>query len=603
MNSSLRVGQRLAANPLIHTVVIALLLFFVVQGVGPSSYYGYLITIALLYGVAAIGLDVPAGMLGQLSLAQGASMAVGAYTTGILITKHGWPLLPALFVACVFGFAVGAIMAIPAGRLGLIGLAIVSLGLTLVVSDFVTANASLTGGPNGMLGIVTSFAGGSTDLGASSMFTVVLVTCALAYLVHWRLRLSTFGRACLAVRDDDLGATALGISGYRHVVIGFGVGSGIGAVAGGLYAVVASVITPDLFGIQLSILILLMVIFGGAGTRLGPVLGAAVIGVLPIVLSNDPTISVYLYGGILIVSMRILPRGLIRRTGGPVPPRALPPADADTGPLLAVDGQALPSADSVGVLAVNHPAPLEFSGRPVLEVSGVSRSFDGVRALKEANLSIHPGEVVAIIGSNGSGKTTLLNVVCGYYRAESGGSIQLAGHDITTARPRVTARRGISRTFQVPKVFPSLSIDEHLALARARATQRDPAFDRIAMEFLASTGVLDSRRREARVLSQGHLRFLEVGVAALRGPHVLLLDEQAAGLSQEEMIRLGELIRQLAAHGVAVGLIEHHLDWVRSIADRVIVMHLGEQIWTGSPDELTASNIVRNAYLMGVADG
>lgn len=209
---------------------------------------------------------------------------------------------------------------------------------------------------------------------------------------------------------------------------------------------------------------------------------------------------------------------------------------------------------------------------------------------------------MAVIGSNGSGKTTLLNVVCGYYRAQ-GGQVLLADRDITLARPRVIANLGVSRTFQVPKVFPSLSIEEHLALARSQAAHpRSQVFEDIAQKFLGATGLLDNPGQEARTLSQGALRFLELAVAILRAPHVLLLDEPAAGLSAEEMGRLKELIEDLSACGVGVALVEHHLDWVRSIADRIIVMHLGEQIWAGAPDDLLRSEIVRDAYLLGVAN-
>jgi branched-chain amino acid transport system permease protein len=602
---ALKVSGRVGANPIFHTIAVTVLVLGVGLSFGAGSYYGYLITIAVLYGIAAIGLNVPAGFLGQLSLGQGAAMAVGAYTSAILIVDHKWPLLPTLVICFVIGFLVGVLMAVPAARLGLIGLAIVTLGFTLIVSDIIISQVSLTGGVNGKLGIYAALISGN-PLSSRGIFLVVVITCALTYLAHWRLRVSTFGRACLAVRDEDLGAAALGISSYTHVVLGFGIGSGVGAVAGGLYAMVSTIITPDLFGIQLSILILLMVIFGGPGTRFGPVIGATIIGLLPILLSNDPTTSVYLYGAILIVSMRLLPRGLFPRTSAPIERRSWRRATASQDPagrttsapapnVLTPHVATAPAVDSDELVTVVNEAV-------ALDVKDVSRSFGGVQAVSRANLTIHRGEVVAIIGSNGSGKTTLLNLVCGYYRTETG-HVRLIGQDITAARPRTIARRGISRTFQVPKIFPSLSIEEHLALARARATRQNPMFEQVALDFLQATGLSDKPKREARTLAHGSLRFLEVAMAVLRTPEVLLLDEPAAGLSGDEMLRLGDLIRQLAALGVGVALIEHHLDWVRSVADRIIVMHLGEQIWDGSPDDLMHSDVVRDAYLLGVANG
>ncbi len=592
-------AKRIGAQPLAHTTVVTALIIAIGFKVGPGSYYGYLMTIALLYGIATIGLNIPAGMLGQLSLGQGAAMALGGYTAAILIVNDHWPLLPALVACLAVGFVVGVLMAIPAARLGVIGLAVVTLGFTLIVSDGITGLSGLTGGPNGKSGVEAPLISGA-DLTSNSLFVVVTITCALAYLVHWKIRVSRFGRSCLAVRDEELGATALGISSYRHIVAGFAIGSAVGALSGGLYGVVATIVTPDLFGIQLSVLILLMVIFGGPGTQFGPVVGATVIGLLPILLASHPTFSVYAYGLILIVAMRLLPHGVIRRTAAPVQSGArLLRGRRIPRPTAGESSAHAPAAPDASVTAAPDAS---VPAQVILQTKDVSRSFGGVIALSNADLTIHRGEVVAVIGSNGSGKTTLLNVVCGYYRAQ-GGQVLLADRDITLARPRVIANLGVSRTFQVPKVFPSLSIEEHLALARSRAAHpRSQVFEDIAQKFLGATGLLDNPGQEARTLSQGALRFLELAVAILRAPDVLLLDEPAAGLSAEEMGRLKELIEDLSACSVGVALVEHHLDWVRSIADRIIVMHLGEQIWAGAPDDLLRSEIVRDAYLLGVAN-
>jgi branched-chain amino acid transport system permease protein len=560
---------RVVANPLVHAPLFGLILAAVTLGGTLSAYHAFLATITLVYVIATLGLNVTAGFLGQLSLGQGAAFGVGAYVAAILTLDHGWPVaftLPAGFAA---GAVLGALIAVPAARLGLIGVAMVSLGTTLVLSDVVLALHGTTGGAAGRAGILAPLLPGGDLLTPNGLTILVIASAVVIYLLHWLYRVSTLGRASLAVRGNRIGAAALGISAYRYTVLGFALGTGVGSLAGVLFCYVQSVVAPDAFNAALSILFLLMVVLGGAGTRVGPVLGGALIGLLPILLSRYPSVSQYVYGGLLIVLVRALPRGLIAQRGAAVPRGRLGGGTARTS-----------------------------TGAPVREVclslDGVSRHFGGVYAARDVSLELGRGEVLAIVGANGSGKTTVLNLVSGFY-APQHGAVELGGRPVTGLAPHRIATRGLARTFQVPQLFPDLTVAEHLALARRYASG---GATELAEALLVECGFAGSLlEREARLFSHGEQRFLEICMALLRAPDVLLLDEPAAGLSQREIDRLRSIVERASALGIGLIVVEHHHDFVRDIADRILVMHLGRAVWCGPPAEFASSEDVRRAYL------
>ena len=330
-------------RPWVHAPIAALGLLLVGLVVGPQSYQGFLLTLSLIYLIAVFGLNIPGGMLGQLSLGHGAVFAIGAYIAAIGTVTYQWPLILALVVATVVGFVAGVIIGIPASRLNVLGLGMISLGVTLVVADAATA-LSITGGPNGLVIPLVSLLPSLPALSPNDLYLVVIVVALGAYLIHWYLRTSHLGRVFLAIKSQEIGTLALGVNPYWYKVGGLAVGSALGALAGGLYAYLEQVVAPDAFGVNLSILFLLMVILGGAGTRVGPVIGTALLSIIPIVLNQYPDVNIYIYGGLLILVMRLRPRGIYGRSSAPVTTffsrhrnPAMPPDHEEGGrhPLLA----------------------------------------------------------------------------------------------------------------------------------------------------------------------------------------------------------------------------------------------------------------------------
>ncbi|EME57384.1 amino acid/amide ABC transporter membrane protein 2 [Rhodococcus ruber BKS 20-38] len=572
------------ASPLAQSLLLLVMGALFLLSSGPSSYNGYVLQLIAVYLVATLGLNITTGYAGALSLGQGAAFAIGAYVTGVLAGTHGWPMWAVLPVSLVGGMLVGAAIGLPAGRLGIIGLAMVSLGMVLVVNDMIVQFRTITGGNDGIAGIdpLNGFGGTVVE---SEWFVpaAILAVAALCYWLHARYRLSGFGRATAAVRDEPIGASALAIRGYLTKVSAFTVGSGLGALSGGLFAYLSAYIAPDAFSPNLSILFLVMVILGGAGSRVGPVIGTVILVLVPLQLDEYPHVNVIVYGLLLLLLMRLRPKGLLTRTSAP----------------------ASKAADEIS-RTLEYTAPARTVGSPVLEINDLRKSFGGVHALDGVSLQLRAGEVLGLIGPNGSGKTTLLNVVCGHY-APSDGRIKLRGSEIGGHSPASIAAHGLARTFQTPKTFDGMSVEEHLALALARHDgdpSRMQACRRGALTLL-ELGGLDPRdthirTREGGTLSHGQLRFLEIATALASGPSVLLLDEPAAGLSATEIDGLEAVVSDVAAAGVATIIVEHHLDMVSRLVDRIVVLDLGKVLWEGPPDKLHDDAAVRAAY-MGVS--
>ncbi len=594
-------ARRLVSRPLIHASAVCAVAALLLIEYGPSRYYGFLVVLTIIYAISSLGLDIPSGMLGQLSLGQGGAYALGAYVTGYLTVRHHWAALPALLVACVAGAVMGALMGVPAARLGLIAVGIVTLGFTLVTTDAADGFTSITGGSDGLVGVTAPLWPGGRSLSITGITILTIVLAGGTYLLHWYIRSGSYGRKCIALRDNMIGATALGINPLLYYTSGFAIGTAIGALAGGLYAYVSTVVSPDSFGVNASVLFLLMVIVGGPGTRLGPVLGVAIVGTLPLLLSAHPATSQYIYGAVLILVVRVLPRGIISRTGIALSGRGLRLSRRTVPTVEAGDEDKRTALSSRGPTAYSS---VRTSGTDLecedtlLVLDNVVKTFSGVRAVAGVSLTIRPGEIVGLVGPNGSGKTSLLNLVSGYYRPDSG-SVSFLGENVGRLKVAGLARRGLARSFQVPKVFPSLRVEECLAIAYGgrptRMTRRDVL--EFAGPLLGVVGLAEKLDREVRELSHGQLRFLEVTMATMRSPKLLVLDEPAAGLSVPEMDQLAEALRAAAQAGTGVLVVEHHLEWVKELCDRLVAMSLGDILWEGPPLEIDSSDAVRGAYL------
>jgi branched-chain amino acid transport system permease protein len=577
--------RRVIAAPSVHSIVLVAVAFVIVGISGPFSYTSYVVLLIGIYLISVLGLNVTIGFSGVLSLGQGASFAFGAYIAGVLAGTYLWPIWLTLPLALLGGLLVGAIIGLPSVRLAALGLAMISLGLVLVVNDMLVQLSPITNGASGIAGIspFLGFNGDGFILSEWFIPVLILVLTGVAYWVHQRYRASRIGRATVAVKDEAIGAAAVGIGGYSTKILAFAVGSGMAGLAGALFSYLSAYISPDAFSPSLSILFLVMVVLGGLGSLLGPAIGAILLVIIPLALAPYPHVNAIVYGLLLVVLMRLRPRGLFSRTA------------ARARPVLASLGTAHRTTSA------SRPPT---DGGPLLVASDVKRSFGGVKALDGVSMQLASGEVLGLIGPNGSGKTTLLNILGGYYHPSSG-TVEMAGVDISRARPNEIARAGVSRTFQTPKTFDGMSIDEHIEIALEwqvdAEAERVAACRAAAIRFLELGGLDPSKpkpgRRESRTLGHGQLRFLEAAMAVARCPRLLLLDEPAAGLSGSEIEGFEAVVKDVARAGVGVIIVEHHLDMVSRLVDRIVVLDLGKVLWEGKPADLHDAAAVRVAYM------
>jgi branched-chain amino acid transport system ATP-binding protein len=552
-----------------------------------NGYYMVVIGQVALLAAVGIGLNVLLGLSGQMSFGHVGFFALGAYGVAVLTTKAGWSFWAAWPLAALACGAVGALLALPALRVRGPYLAMVTIAFGLIVEHGIVELRTLTGGQNGIMGIagpsLAGFAGGER---AAALLAVLLAGVLLAG--YALLARGTWGAALRAVRDSETAAQSLGINPLVVKTVAFAVSAVCAGAAGALFAPLQGMVTPQAFGFIQSILFVLVVIVGGAGTVAGPVVGAIVVGLLPEALASLEEYRLLFFGALLLVVLWVAPDGaagvarrLWLRWGAASPASRLPPADG--AELLLTSREA--------------PAPLH--------VHGLGMRFGGVRAVQDLHCTLEPGRVASLIGPNGAGKTTALNVLSGFYRPT-------AGHFSLGAQPLVglpayrIARAGLARTYQTSQLFGTLSVEDNVALAASHGTLgpllgaarfRSASVRDRARRLLAFCGYAGDLNGPASGLAHVDRRLVEIARALATQPRMLLLDEPAAGLSSEDKERLGRLLRRIARQGIGVLLVEHDMALVMAISDQVVVLDAGQRLAVGDPATVQADPAVRQAYL------
>jgi branched-chain amino acid transport system permease protein len=533
-----------------------------------------LLTLALVYGLFAFGLDIAWGRAGVVSIGHAAFFGLGAYGAAIA-AAHDVPMV----VGGALGVVAAVVVAVLVGLAGLgrrampATMAVLTLALTLVMSQGARSWTALTNGTNGLV----VFTGDGVVGTYYRTAVIVVVTVLLVWLVVLR---GPLGRRFLAIRSDEQRAEHLGVDPRRVKTTALAVSGGVSAVAGAVAAPVMGLVSPSAAGIVLSTEVLVWLAVGGLGTISGAFLGAGLVTVGEQTL-GDVLGSWYLLlmGVLFLLVVRFAPEGLVGlgRTLLRRPLREKAAAGAVlTGPSGPVS--ALPPVDAAA---------------PALSAQDVEKDFGPVPVIKGIDLRVASGEVVCLIGPNGAGKSTFLGVLAGEHLPEQG-RVGLAGRDVTSWAPHERARLGLGRMFQIPSVFLDLTPAQNLAIARAEAVQQPvalPVFDRF----------LEADDAPARELSLADRRALELAMVLSWGPRVLLLDEPAAGLSHEDSIALARTLRDVAERtGCTLVAVEHDMEIVRELADRVVVLADGRILVEGSMEEVSAHDEVRRAYL-GVA--
>ena len=547
----------------------------------PTS--GYILNIvmqAATYAVGVAGLVVVLGYCGQISLAQAAFFGLGAYGVGLGTADFHLPFFVSLLLGIAVATGFGVALGLASLRLGGHYLAMVTISFQQIVTLVLTNWIGLTHGPDGVKSIPRpALPGLELDRG-DRYLALCLVTLMAVTWYAWRLKTSRLGRAMQAVRDNEIAASTCGIDVFRTKVLAFAISALLGGLGGGLFAGAFSYISPDQFAFGESIVLLTMALLGGVQSPFGALLGTALLVLLPEWLRFLRNIYLAVYGAAVILIMVFLPDGLwgfvanrLRRATpieGAVPPL----------PLLSQTGAT--------------------SSEAALAITGLAKHFGGLKALDGVDLTVRRGAVHALIGPNGSGKTTFINVATGLYRPTAG-TIQLAGQDLTAAPAHERTRCGLARTFQNIRVFRGMTVLENVMIGAERPGNdiaEQPAL--VVSRALAALDFVRLRADANRLvgtLSYGHQRYVEIARALAGNPHVLLLDEPAAGLNMTEKHELGLLLRRLKGHGLTILIVDHDMNLVEQVAYHITVLNFGRRIADGAPREVLTNPDVIAAYL------
>ena len=536
------------------------------------------------------------GVLGLTSFGQAAFVGLGAYATAYLTVQHHWSPWLTLWVSLSLTGAVAVVLGWITLRMSghYLPLATMAWALSLY---YLLGNLDALGKYDGIVGIPALALGGLALDSGRAFYYLLWSIVLLAAFAMLRLLDSRTGRALRAIKGGTTMPEAMGVDTFRAKVGAFVLAALLAAVSGWLFAHFQRAVNPSPFGLNKGIEFLFMAVLGGAGHVWGALVGAAAVKVLedqlrallPGLLGSSGNFEIIAFGIILVLVLQYMRDGIWAFVDRclPRPQRAVDWRDARDLPRRAQPRHA----------------------SPVLQVEGLRKEFGGLVAVNDVGFAVHAGEIVGLIGPNGAGKSTTFNLLTGVLQATRG-AVRFAGRSTGAMPSRAIARLGMSRTFQHVKMMPSMSVLENVALGahlRGRAggaaamlcldRDEERRLMREAHQQLERIGMAALLHEPAGNLALGQQRLMEIARALASDPVLLLLDEPAAGLRYQEKLQLADVLRQLRSEGLSILLVEHDMDMVMRLCDRIVVMEFGTKLMEGTPAQVQADPRVRAAYL------
>ena len=581
-----------------------------------------IISQAAAIAIGALALNLLTGYAGQISLGHAGLLGAGAFASGLVTSRAGAPMWIGLVAAAATGAVIALIIGFPALRLRGLYLAMVTIAFGFMMYSFALRWGALTGGSAGVE-LPRRLWGDTMLIDQSDMLAVVLTVLVLVWVLDSNVTRTRLGRAFRAIRENEAVAQSFGIDVARSKLFAFTLSGALAGISGALWGNAVGFVNSEsiAFQFQMSLLLVIMVVVGGLGSRVGTVVAAFAFGLFPFVVEGlhidrltgtegliGPALLMYTIarhpGGFAQAIREARERRAVRRVR-----QATITEDEAEPPMPALPR--MPRPDGLARRTVTDPLAA------VLEVHNVTVSFGGLVAVDDASLEVRRGQIVGLIGPNGAGKTTLFNSISGLIRPPRGRVVML-GRDVSALPAHRRAALGIARTFQQIGLSKDQTVLENLLLAqhqlagydggrallytpRVAGAERD--MEERARAAIAALGFEGREQTPLRQLSHGQQRIVEVGCALLTDPELLMLDEPSAGMSPAAAENLADRLRELRDEmGRTVLLIEHNVPLVLDVCDYVYVLNFGRVLAAGTPDEILAHPDVIGAYLGEAAD-
>ncbi len=582
------------------------------------DYVAQVLIFVCIFAILAGSFNLLVGYAGLFSLAHASFFGIGAYVTALLtapgsaVVETPVNLWLAMVLAVIFAALTGLVIAVPALRVSSDYLVVLSFGFQMVVVGIFLNWTDFTGGEGGVTGVPRpSFFGAPLGNPVTFLGYAVLVT-AVCYFLYWRVTATPFGRMLRAIREDGVAAQSLGKDVVRTKILTFCFASATAGVGGILFAQFVRVVDPVSFNLNTSIEILAMLILGGTGNMMGAALGATILVILPEALrfmniggSHAEQFRQIAFGLLLIVMLRFRSQGLLpeywvprfvrRRTARRLDEeRERLERQGETNPLEAILGSGHAKGD----------------GKEVLAVHEVFKSFGGIKALAGFSIRLEMGKITGLVGPNGAGKTTAFNLMTGFLAPDSG-RVSLGGREITRIKPHKLAAMGVARSFQNLRIFQKMTVLDNVIVARPRqggeslwraicliaATDREARRNaHIALEILRFVRLEEKALELAENLSFAEEKLLVMARMLAMEADTLLLDEPASGLDPNSLEEMFAMIRQLVRHGKTICIIEHNLDVIKELSDKIVYLDEGRVFAEGTVEEILNNKELAERY-------
>ncbi len=592
-------------------VVVLTLGLGVIPYLGLPAFYQSLLYLVFHWIALATSWNLLSGYSGYFSFGHGAFFGIGIYTTAVLTSQFDIPFLWTLPVAAAMAALFGVVLGVISFRVKAVRgelFALLTLAATFVVATIVL-NTSIDGGPGVYLSAVPVPSIGPSP--SATFYYLALGAAFLTVIIALLIYHARFGTGLFAIHDDEDVAEVMGVPTFAYKVAAFALSCALAGGVGGIHALFVSYVTTgDIFTVLLPLTVILMSVLGGTRHWAGPAVGATAITILlySFTSGDSAVLGKVAMGVILIVVILFMPEGIL---GGLLKRFARKPAAGPAAADAARFGQASPAAGASPSLSAGQaqgpsgkagsqaeggvPAA---SGDILLSARGVSKSFQGVQALRGVDLDVRRGEILGLLGPNGSGKSTFINVVSGHFPLTSG-SMTFDGKKISGIGAHRIAGCGIARTYQIPRPFAHLTVLENVALPAMfgahQLERRRAEFE--AWHWLEFTGLADRAFAVPEDLNLHQRKFLEFARALAAHPQLLMLDEVLSGLTPSEIDEAVALIQRIRAQGTTILFVEHVMRAVMALCDRIVVFNQGEVLAQGLPAEVMARPDVVATYL------